>query len=187
MPPGIKKGHIFAALEDRFLDKISVGYENGCWEWQGAKSVGYGKIMTQAQPIPVLVGAHRISYELFRGKIPDGLYIDHLCRNRACVNPSHMETVTNRENIRRTPRIAQRAKEMTCAHGHDLKEWGVLRVDPRTTDPESGYYRCKLCSRENALAYHYKNRDERVALMASRRRKRGIKPRGSYTTKATRT
>lgn len=73
--------------------------ENGCWIWQRAMlgNTGYGQISVHDKP----VGAHRVFYEKFKGAIPAGLDIDHLCRVRACVNPEHLEPVTRAENLRR--------------------------------------------------------------------------------------
>lgn len=72
--------------------------ESGCWVWSGSPSTrGYGKITVAG----TIFYAHRFMYELHVGPIPDGLYIDHLCRNKMCVNPDHLEPVTHRENLMR--------------------------------------------------------------------------------------
>lgn len=82
---------------DRFIRKIDK--TDTCWEWQGARFAGgYGMFNPTHT---TTVTAHRFAYELFVGPIPDGLDIDHLCRNRSCVNPAHMEPVTEAENTRR--------------------------------------------------------------------------------------
>jgi hypothetical protein len=85
----------------RFLENVSMeGVYGSCWMWVGSRSKhGYGKF----QPIfPVTIGAHRLSYELFKGPIPFGLHIDHTCSNPSCINPEHLEAVTVAENNRRT-------------------------------------------------------------------------------------
>lgn len=86
-------------LAERVLDKFEIG--DGCWGWVGSlNSSGYGQINSgghSGRPLP----AHRVVYEMVRGPIPDGLQLDHLCRNRACVRPDHLEPVTQEENIRR--------------------------------------------------------------------------------------
>lgn len=77
----------------------ACGYETPCWIWQAAlNSGGYG---TTTDGSGRGVMAHRLVYEHYRGTIPEGLFLDHLCRNPACVNPDHLEPVTNSENVRR--------------------------------------------------------------------------------------
>ena len=98
----------------RFWDKVQKG--DGCWQWVGAiQGAGYGAFWTG----PKCKLAHRIAYEHLVELIPDGLVIDHLCRNRACVNPAHMEVVTGRVNTLRGETLAARQVARThCPRGH---------------------------------------------------------------------
>lgn len=104
-------------LEERFWAKVNK--TDSCWIWTGAKdSKGYGLFWNKKH-----FKAHRFSYELLMGKIPEGLIIDHRCRVRECVNPAHLEPVLNRENILRGIGIAAiNSKKIYCIHGHKLNE-----------------------------------------------------------------
>lgn len=85
--------------ESRFRAKVTEDPDTGCWEWTAHRTrLGYGRFYAGRY-----VQASRWSFEFFRGPIPDGLEIDHLCRNRACVNPDHLEPVSHAENCRRVP------------------------------------------------------------------------------------
>ena len=84
---------------ERFWEKVDVGHPLGCWLWTGALTRDYGSFWLDGNQRP----AHRYSYELLRGPIPDGLQMDHLCRVKHCVNPDHLDPVTPATNLRRAP------------------------------------------------------------------------------------
>lgn len=91
-----------------------------CWPWKNkTRCDGYGTFGKQPAR-----AAHRVAYELAKGPIPDGMVIDHLCRNRECVNPTHLEAVTQRENLLRSPHTMPNvnAAKTHCPHGHPYDE-----------------------------------------------------------------
>ncbi len=83
-------------MEDRFMKFVIKNNESGCWLWSGGKSRGYGHFSVGPKGSPGK-SAHRVSYELFKGRIPDNLIIRHKCRNK-CVNPDHLELGTYKDN-----------------------------------------------------------------------------------------
>ncbi|MFI2349761.1 HNH endonuclease signature motif containing protein [Streptomyces sp. NPDC019443] len=113
-----------------------------CWLWVGAIGArGYGRIFVDGQTVP----AHRWSYEAEVGSIQPGLVIDHLCRNRACVNPAHLEPVTNQVNtLRGIGMTARRARTTHCPAGHEYAG-ANLYVSPR------GDRRCRICEHLRAV------------------------------------
>lgn len=108
-----------------------VDKTKGCWYWQGGTNGRYGMYCGQL--------AHRISYTLMIGEIPEGLEIDHLCRNTICVRPSHLEPVTHSENILRGHSF-NRSKDR-CPKGH--------RYTSENTTINKGKRYCRTCKRED--------------------------------------
>lgn len=100
---------------ERFWDKIEV-QPNNCWYYEGhIKGSGYRGFWYKCKEVL----AHRFAYEVNKGKIPKGLTIDHLCKNRNCVNPNHLEAVTMKENLLRGNTFqAKNSKKTHCPNGH---------------------------------------------------------------------
>lgn len=141
--------------QDRFWSRVA-GSTGECWEWRGyVHPSGYGQFWLNGRN----QYAHRVAYEALIIPIPRGLQLDHLCRNRACVNPGHLEPVTSRVNTLRGDSYAARAaRKSRCKRGHKFTpENTYVRPD--------GARRCRVCHRERQAAYLV--RAERDALRAA--------------------
>jgi DNA modification methylase len=124
-------------LLPRVREKIRVD-KNGCWVWTGGTNgYGYGAVRVGSR----LVGTHRYIYEQVMGPIPEGLELDHLCRNRACGNPSHVELLTSAENIWRGLAGQYLADRTHCPQGHPYEEVNTY-IDP------GGRRYCRTCRRD---------------------------------------
>ena len=125
---------------DRFWSKVAIS-EIGCWEWQGCQtSAGYGQLSQNRQSHALY--AHRFAYEYFNNtSIPKDLEVDHLCRNRNCVNPDHLELVSHQENILRgIGIIAMNARKTHCPQGHPYDKKNTYF---RPSHPN--YRECRQC------------------------------------------
>lgn len=133
--------------EERFWNKVDRRSPSECWPWQGTRDYkGYGKFYANGKAtLPVL--AHRFSYELAKGPMPAALVTDHLCRNRACVNPAHLEAVTSRINTLRGDTIAAaHAAKTHCPQGHPYAG-DNLKINSK------GSRECRICARKTAREY----------------------------------
>ena len=148
-----------AARIERFLSRAFPEPNSGCWLWTGPmRPRGYGA----SNICPGEQLAHRAAYRLLVGPIPDGLTIDHLCRNRACVNPVHLEPVVNRENVLRGyGPTAENARKDACIRGHAYTPENTIE---RVRD---GYptRECRACNRVKQRAYKAKVRTKHVEIL----------------------
>lgn len=118
----------------RFDDKYITEPNSGCWLWFAATQNGYGVIKRNGR----FVGAHRVSYERYKGPVPAGMVLDHLCRVPCCVNPDHLEPVTIGENISRGDNHHRR--KTRCKRGHEFTPENTLILS-------TGSRACRACAK----------------------------------------
>jgi len=154
------------AEQKRFDDKWTID-PSGCWLWTGGKiGQGYGEIVVRKKTWM----AHRLSWELLVGPIPTGLVIDHLCRVRNCINPEHLEPVTDQVNIQRGWNVSARrgprdAEIPFCKRGHDYSK-------TRRRKMSTGKPFCVECDRDQRKARYDEKTKDKVPIV----RPRGVRP-----------
>ena len=126
-------------IEERFWPKVKDAGALECWEWTAATSHGYGVFADRRKNLR----AHRVAYELMIGPIPPLLVLDHLCKNRLCVNPYHLDPVPLAVNSARTNagevNAARQRARTHCIRGHDYSDPAVLILT------SAGYRVCRIC------------------------------------------
>lgn len=141
-----------AEIERRFWAKVDKNGPNGCWVWTAANASGYGRFW-----VGHLVVAHRFAYELLVGPIPDGMQLDHLCRNPPCVNPAHLEPVTCRVNLLRgETQTARRSRQTHCSRGHEF-------TAANTYTKPNGARNCRACKAIADFKYYVQKKARRAA------------------------
>lgn len=135
--------HVF----DRFEGKYLVNAATGCWDWTASKNLGYGQIGAGGRGNGPLF-AHRVSYEKHKGTIPPALVVDHVCRNRGCVNPDHLRLLTRGENVMCGETIpARHAAKDRCDNGHIYAEVGYYTT-------KLWHRQCRECKRLVGTAHY---------------------------------
>lgn len=134
-------------LEERFWEKVDCSGD--CWRWTGAKAGrGYGVFRKDGK----MEYAHRVSYAWANGEIESGLDLDHLCREITCVNPSHLEPVSRRENLLRGETIpAQHASKTHCPKGHPYSGSNLYM--------DGGSRKCRTCKAAKDKAYRERKKN----------------------------
>lgn len=144
----VKRRHNVGLLN--FYSKIKA--TDGCWEWQAFRNPkGYGMWSYKGKPWL----AHRFAYQIAVGDLEEGLVIDHLCRNRACVRPDHLEQVKQAVNCKR----GEVATKTHCRQGHSLAD-AFIRT--HKSGPQAGYTRrlCRQCAYAGWRKYYYRRKSK---------------------------
>jgi hypothetical protein len=137
-------------VAERIENSITRVPEAGCWLWEkSVTGLGYARMAHHGKAR----AAHRLSFEAFKGEIPEGLEIDHTCKVRSCVNPDHLEAVTRHENMLRSSVWTYRKTRTHCPKGHELTGDNVF-----TSVSLGNKYLCLACKKQRSIKAYLKGK-----------------------------
>lgn len=144
--------HDLSTMPRRIQRGVVIDPDTGCWLWTGRTHEGYGVVSLGRACVYTYV----LTYLLVHGDVPgdgDGMCLDHVCRNRSCCNPAHLEEVTHRENILRGDTIpARNAAKTQCPAGHSYDEANTYLIGGRRRQ-------CRICTRERGRRYRARQKE----------------------------
>jgi len=147
--------YTFEQYVERFWERVDKsGGVDSCWPWLGFVSkAGYAQVRFQGR----FQKAHRVAYEFLIGPIPEGKELDHLCKNRSCVNPKHLEPVTKREHIMRGGNfMIDNSHKTHCPQGHPYDAENTI------IDNENGGRRCRICRNRQSQMRKWAKRERHM-------------------------
>lgn len=137
-----------ADLFNKVVSRFTMG--DGCWEWTGARNYkGYGHFTFREAGRKTGRSGHRLVWEHFVAPLTPGMELDHLCKNRGCVRPSHLEEVTPTENKRRSSAYDAKRAQTHCLRGHEF-------TAENTYIRKNGTRCCRECKREQRREGNWK-------------------------------
>lgn len=144
------------SFECRFWSKVDRRGPEECWPWTGpVHKRGYGKITDDRTTLL----AHRVAFSMESGRIKSDLIVDHICNNPICVNPGHLQMITQRRNVMRGKGLAaENARKTHCKNGHPLSGENLVLIRQKNGRNER---RCRTCSRETGRRHDAKRRGRR--------------------------
>ena len=139
------------SIEERMWDHVRTE-KGGCWLWEGyVDKDGYGRMVSREHSVVVSGYVHRMAWEQYRGAIPKGMQIDHLCKIKNCVNPEHLEVTSPQvNNLRSNSMAAKYARRDACKHGHPLTGANVRKVGNTRV--------CQTCNRQRVAEHRARHR-----------------------------
>jgi len=136
---------------EKFLSKV-IAKEKDCWRWSGfINNYGYGEMIINGKSYRT----HRISFSIFNGELIDGMVIDHICKNKSCINPDHLRQVTQKFNCldNSSSPLAENSRKTHCKNGHELTEDNIYK--------KKNWRCCLACKKIDHIRHNQKLKEKR--------------------------